>query len=106
MGKALVDFTHPETPKSPAEAYWEVKYGKEKSSTKLDQHLLYNHRDIWKKHEVETLTSEETKCTTVKGPMDSFISHSDDYFVENYLRWIVEKALPINTGRDLFFPEL
>jgi hypothetical protein len=96
MGKALSDYQHPEIPTTPAETYWELSYGKEKSTTKLDQHLYHNHRELWKKHQVESLEG-------IKGPMDSFTSHSDDYFVKTFLRWIVEKALPISTGEDAFF---
>ena len=49
MGKTLSDYQHPETPNMPAEAYWELSYGKEKSTTKLDQHFFECWADNCKK---------------------------------------------------------
>jgi CRISPR/Cas system endoribonuclease Cas6 (RAMP superfamily) len=38
--------------------------------------------------------------------MDLFTSHSDEHFVKDYLRWIVEKSLPISTGDDEHFRKM
>ncbi len=69
---------------------WEIKYGESHSTSKLENHLISKHREIWKGE------------ISLKRKADDSNSSTDEYLdsKEEFLKWITNSYQPIDTCED------
>ena len=82
---------------------WEVKIGKDHSTSKLAQHLQHRHPE-----ESRTITAEQVseaqelkriQAGAASGPMDKYMTSKDTVIKELYVRWAITNYIPFDNSQ-------